>query len=96
MEKYCIVCGNEIFSRSKSYCCKQCRDKDYNHKYYERNREKVLEKNKNWNNAHKGWNKEYLKEHYYENKEYYKKYYLEHKEEFKKRNEKYSKMKNKI
>ena len=65
MKKFCIVCGSENFSRSKNFCCEKC----HQQYYYQKNREKLLEKH----NKHYSENKEqYISNNY--------KRYLENKE----------------
>lgn len=54
MRKFCIVCGNENFSRSKNFCCEKC----HQQYYYQQNKEELLEKHKDYNDK----NKEKIKE----------------------------------
>lgn len=54
----CVVCGKELDIRqyrSKRYCSEECLCKDYNKKYYERNKDKLRQK-------HREYNKKYYQE----------------------------------
>lgn len=59
MQKFCIVCGLENFSRSKNFCCEKCHQKYY----YQKNKEQLLKKHnkhysenkKQYNNNNKKW-----------------------------------------
>ena len=63
MERYCIVCGSENFSRSKRFCCKKCADKYWFQKYYEIHKEEILEKNKKWAKKFPEKTREYMMKH---------------------------------
>lgn len=79
-KKYCIVCGNENFSRSKKFCCDKCRQqyyyqtnrdrlKEYKQKDYQKNKEEYLERRKKYYLDNSERSKEYSKNYYLKNKE---------------------------
>lgn len=71
-QKICIVCGNVNNSRSENFCSEKCHQKWY----YNKNKEKLLERHREWGQK----NRENMKDYH---NEYNKKYYQEHKEKLK-------------
>lgn len=70
MKKFCIVCGTENFSRSKNFCCEKC----HQQYYYQKNKEKLLEKHNEYYQDNKEKMQENSKEWKENNKEKYKEY----------------------
>lgn len=60
-KKYCVVCGEEIFGRSKKYCSRKCQNKAYFRSYYKNNKDEVINKNMKWYEENKEKAKEYMK-----------------------------------
>jgi gas vesicle protein len=66
------------------YKCKKCKKEDYK-KYYQENKEEILEQSKKYNQENKEEISEQSKKYYQENKEDYKKYYQENREKINRR-----------
>ena len=67
MKKFCIVCGTENFSRSKNFCCEKC----HQQYYYQKNKEKLLEKHNEYYQDNKEKYKEYMSKWRKNNRERY-------------------------
>jgi len=76
IKKYCIVCGNENFSRSKKFCCNKCQQayyyqqnidrlKEYKSNYYQEHKEEILERTDKWIKNNPDKHRAYNRKSYY-------------------------------
>lgn len=73
VKKICIVCGSENFSRSKLYCCLECKNKDY----YQKHKQQINENHKKWGKENRDKTNKYFKNWVNENREEYNKFQRE-------------------
>lgn len=62
----CKNCGKEITGKSKNFCSKTCK----NQFYYKENKDRILEKNRNWAKENKVKRAEYKRERYHTDEDF--------------------------